>query len=76
MSLPIISADQRLQEKRGIKGCIFGKIGLGKTTLLWTLDANSTLFLIWRQVIWQLKDGLEILFDLRRGKSVEILPVL
>ena len=44
MSLPIISADQRLQEKRGIKGCIFGKIGLGKTSLLWTLDAQKTLF--------------------------------
>jgi hypothetical protein len=44
MSLPIISADQRLAEKRGIKGCIFGKSGIGKTSLLWTLDANSTLF--------------------------------
>ena len=31
MSLPIISADQRLTEKRGIKGCIFGKSGIGKT---------------------------------------------
>jgi len=44
MSLPIISADQRLAEKRGIKGCIFGKSGIGKTSLLWTLDAPSTLF--------------------------------
>ena len=44
MSLPIISADQRLAEKRGIKGCIFGKSGIGKTSLLWTLDSNSTLF--------------------------------
>lgn len=44
MSLPIISADQRLAEKRGIKGCIFGKSGIGKTSLLWTLDAASTLF--------------------------------
>lgn len=44
MSLPIISADQRLAEKRGIKGCIFGKSGIGKTSLLWTLDAHSTLF--------------------------------
>ena len=31
MSLPIISADQRLAEPRGIKGCIFGKSGIGKT---------------------------------------------
>ena len=45
MSLPIISADARLAEARGIKGCIFGKSGIGKTTLLWTLDARSTLFM-------------------------------
>ena len=44
MSLPIISADQRLAEPRGIKGCIFGKSGIGKTSLLWTLDADKTLF--------------------------------
>jgi hypothetical protein len=44
MSLPIISADQRLAEKRGIKGCIFGKSGIGKTSLLWTLDQENTLF--------------------------------
>ena len=45
MSLPIISADQRLAETRGIKGCIFGKSGIGKTSLLWTLDAERTLFM-------------------------------
>ena len=45
MTLPIISADARLAEPRGIKGCIFGKSGIGKTTLLWTLDAQSTLFM-------------------------------
>jgi len=42
--LPIIGADQRLAEKRGIKGCIFGKSGIGKTSLLWTLESESTLF--------------------------------
>lgn len=42
--LPIITADQRLAEKRGIKGCIFGKSGIGKTSLLWTLEASTTLF--------------------------------
>ena len=31
MTLPIITADQRLAEPRGIKGCIFGKSGIGKT---------------------------------------------
>jgi hypothetical protein len=45
MSLPIISADQRLAEPRGIKGCIFGKSGIGKTSLLWTLSASTTLFM-------------------------------
>ena len=45
MSLPIISADDRLKETRGIKGVIFGKSGIGKTSLLWTLDAPTTLFM-------------------------------
>jgi hypothetical protein len=44
MTLPIISADQRLSENRGIKGVIFGKSGIGKTSLLWTLPASTTLF--------------------------------
>lgn len=45
MSLPIISADQRLAERRGVKGCIFGKSGIGKTSLLWTLNPATTLFI-------------------------------
>ena len=44
MALPIIPADQRLAEPRGIKSCIFGKSGVGKTSLLWTLRATTTLF--------------------------------
>ncbi len=43
-NLPIISADERLKETRGIKGCIFGASGIGKTSLLWTLDPKTTLF--------------------------------
>ena len=43
-NLPIISADERLKENRGIKGCIFGSSGIGKTSLLWTLDPKTTLF--------------------------------
>ncbi|MEM7617125.1 MAG: ATP-binding protein, partial [Pseudomonadota bacterium] len=42
--LPIISSDQRLAENHGIKGCIFGKSGIGKTSLLWTLNPKNTLF--------------------------------
>ena len=43
--LPIVSADERLAERRGIKGCIFGKSGIGKTSLLWTLEPAATLFM-------------------------------
>lgn len=43
-ALPIITADQRLAEHRGIKGVIFGRSGIGKTSLLWTLSASTTLF--------------------------------
>ena len=32
--LPIILADQRLSERRGIKAVIFGKSGIGKTSSL------------------------------------------
>ncbi len=32
MSLPIISADQRLAERRGVKGVLVGKSGIGKTS--------------------------------------------
>ena len=31
LGLPIITADQRLAERRGIKGVLAGKSGLGKT---------------------------------------------
>ena len=44
MSLPVILADQRLSEQRGIKAAIFGKSGVGKTSLLWTLNPDATLF--------------------------------
>ncbi|MHA0899384.1 MAG: ATP-binding protein [Candidatus Liberibacter solanacearum] len=43
--LPIISIDERLKETKGIKGCIFGESGIGKTSLLWTLPEESTLFI-------------------------------
>ena len=42
--LPIISAEQRLAEKRGVKGVLVGKAGIGKTSQLWTLPADTTLF--------------------------------
>ena len=45
MALAIISADERLSQRRGIKAAIFGKCGLGKTSLLWTLPPEKTLFM-------------------------------
>jgi hypothetical protein len=45
MALRIITADERLAELRGVKACIFGKSGIGKTSLLWTLPHDSTLFI-------------------------------
>jgi len=44
MTLPIISADQRMKEKRGVKIALFGRPGIGKTTLLKTVAATRTLF--------------------------------
>ena len=43
--LPIISADQRLAEKSGVKLVLLGKSGLGKTSQLKTLQETSTLFI-------------------------------
>ena len=36
--MKIISADERLKEHTGVKLAIFGKFGIGKTSLLKTLD--------------------------------------
>ena len=45
MPLRIISAEERLAESRGIKAAIFGGSGQGKTSLLWTLPADRTIFM-------------------------------
>ena len=42
---PIVSADSRLPEPRGIKRCIFGVRGIGKTSLLRTLKAPPMLLI-------------------------------
>jgi putative DNA primase/helicase len=42
--MKIISADQRLTERRGAKILLLGPTGVGKTSLLRTLDSRSTLF--------------------------------
>ena len=44
MALPIITADQRLREKKGVKLVLLGKSGIGKTTQLKTLPEDTTLF--------------------------------
>ena len=43
--LQIITADQRIKERRGIKGVLTGISGIGKTSQLWTLNPQTTLFL-------------------------------
>lgn len=45
MAFQIITAEQRMTQKKPIKGAIFGPHGIGKTSLLWTLDPEKTLFL-------------------------------
>lgn len=44
MAFRIISADERMAEKSGVKALILGPYGIGKTSLLRTLDAETTLF--------------------------------
>ena len=44
MALPIITADQRLSEKKGVKLVLLGKSGIGKTTQLKMLPEATTLF--------------------------------
>src|SRR3974390_2600373 len=43
--MQIISADERLRERRGAKVLIVGPTGVGKTSLLRTLDIERCLFL-------------------------------
>lgn len=42
--LKIISASERLAQNKGVKALIVGPAGVGKTSLLRTLDTNNTLF--------------------------------
>lgn len=44
MALKIITADQRLSGPRGVKALIVGPAGVGKTSLLRTVDPTTTLF--------------------------------
>ncbi|MDD9727206.1 ATP-binding protein [Roseovarius sp. SK2] len=42
--MQIIKASDRMKERGGIKAALFGPSGIGKTTLLKSLDADKTLF--------------------------------
>ena len=43
MGFKIITADQRLEQQTGIKLQVWGSYGVGKTSLLWSLDPATTL---------------------------------
>lgn len=43
--LKIITADERMAERKGVKALIVGKAGVGKTSLLKTVNPDTTLFL-------------------------------
>lgn len=43
--LKIISADERMAQDKGVKALIVGPAGVGKTTLLRTLNTKTTLFI-------------------------------
>ena len=43
--MKIISADERMAQRKTIKGALFGSHGIGKTSLLRTLDPDKTRFL-------------------------------
>lgn len=43
--LKIISADERMSQDKGVKALIVGPAGVGKTSLLRTLEPNSSLFI-------------------------------
>jgi len=45
MVLPIITAEERLAERKGVKLLMLGKSGIGKTSRLKDLDPSSTLFI-------------------------------
>lgn len=45
MGLQIVSADQRVAERTGVKALVCGSYGVGKTSLLRTLNPATTLFL-------------------------------
>lgn len=42
--LKIITADERLSQNKGVKALIVGPAGVGKTSLIRTLDTSATLF--------------------------------
>lgn len=45
MGFKIITAEERMAEKKGVKALVIGPPGVGKTSLLRTLDPHRTLFL-------------------------------
>ena len=74
MSLQIISAEQRLAEKRGHKIVVCGASGVGKTTLARTLEPHSTLFMDLEAGDAAI-EGYKLIFALKHGQIVVTLHV-
>ena len=74
MSLPIILADQRLAERRGIKAAIFGRSGIGKTSLLWTLPPDTTLVDPGSSVRFEGRELLDVPTHARARLGIGYLP--
>ena len=64
MTFQFITADERMARPGGIKGVVLGPAKIGKTSLLWTLPAESTLFV-------DLEAG-DLSVDGWQGQSVDI----
>jgi hypothetical protein len=70
--MKIITADERLREKSGVKMLIVGPAKIGKTSQLRTLDARRTLFIDLEAGDLAVRDWPVATLRPRRGRSVVI----
>ncbi len=73
MSLPILTAAERCKEHKGIKCVLLGHSGVGKTTQLQSLNADTTLFVDLEAGDLPSRTGQVTLSALQPGRSSETL---